>query len=84
MRKITDVIPQILALIPTPSPIEVADNMTVLAAELNVLNRAAHYTPPESNLGGGQWARLESTLYRYMPPPTAFPWAQQISDLVRG
>ena len=85
MRSISTVIPGIQALIPNPAPSEVADNMTVLSAELRILQRAVNYTPPESADDiKEQWDRLETILYRYMPPPTAYPWAQAISVLVMG
>lgn len=82
MRKIQDVIAQIQQLIPAAPPAEIADNMTVLQAELGVLSRTANYTPPESALTSQQWARLETVLYRYMPPVTYAPWCAQISQVV--
>ena len=82
MRNIQAVISQIQALIPADPPAEIADNMTVLRAELAVLNRTAAYTPPESNLTASQWARLEAALYRYMPPVTYASWCAEISQVV--
>jgi hypothetical protein len=82
MRTIQSVIAEIIPLLPADPTSDIADNMTVLKAELAVMNRAANYTPPESELVSSQWARLEATLYRYMPPVTYAPWCVQISALV--
>jgi len=82
MRNIQTVIAGIAALIPTDPTPDIAANMTVLQAELAVLNRTASYTPPESDLAATQWARLEVVLYRYMPPVTYAPWCSKISALV--
>lgn len=84
MRNIQTVIDQISALIPTNPTPDIAANMIVLQAELQVLSRTAAYTPPESSLNANQWARLETVLYRYMPPVSYAPWCAQISALVVG
>lgn len=82
MRKLSDVIPQIQALIPANPTPDIAANMIVLQAELTVLSRTAAYTPPESAVAPQQWARLEAALYRYMPPVTYAPWCAAISQVV--
>jgi len=83
-RSIIVVIGQILALIPSPFPPGFENNLTVLTAQLQIMARVASYTPPESANIPSQWAELERNLYRYMPPPTAFPWCMAISVLVTG
>ena len=82
MRKLSDVIAQISALIPNPAPPAVADDLTVLAAELTILNRVSLYTAPESPIAAENWARLGTALYRYLPNPAGYAWAQAISDVV--
>ena len=82
MRKITDVIDQINALIPAPAPPEVADELTVLQAELRILKRTALYAAPEAAQDVALWTRLSTALYRNLPNPAGYPWAQQISNLV--
>jgi hypothetical protein len=82
MRKLTDVITQISALLPTPAPAEVQDEINVLRSELVLLARVAAYSAPESSQTDEIWARLGTALYRYLPAPARYPFAQQISDLV--
>ena len=81
-RNINDVIKQILALLPPTTSPALADEMIVLVAELNILNRTALYAPPESQIEPELWARLGTILYRYLPNPAGYPWAKAISDLV--
>lgn len=82
MRKITDVIDQISALIPISAPAPVADELAVLQAELRIIRRTAMYAAPESTQAEELWTRLSIVLYRYLPNPAGFVWAQQISDLI--
>jgi hypothetical protein len=81
-RNIMTVIAQIQALLPNPAPPEVSDEITTLAAELNILERTAAYTPSESAGNADLWGRLGTALYRYLPNPARYPWAQAISTLV--
>jgi len=82
MRTITDVIDAIFTLLPNPAPDEVADDLIVLSAELRILRRTGAYTPPDAHTDEDLWGRLGTTLYRYLPNPAGYPWAQQVSDLV--
>lgn len=85
MRKIQDVINRILAVLPDPKDLTdglVSDEVTVLRAELRILKRGGQYTPPEATSDDEQWNRLGTILYRNLPPPTAFDWAQKVSDIV--
>ena len=84
VRNITTVIDGIVALIPNPAPDLVADELTVLQAELRILKRTASYAPPEGTNDTDLWNRLGTALYRYMPSPSSYPWAKAISDLVTG
>lgn len=81
-RKISDVINQILTLLPNPAPPEVGDNITVLTAELRILLRVSSYTPPEAADSPVLWERLSAQLYRLLPNPKGYTWAQAVSDLV--
>jgi hypothetical protein len=40
------------------------------------------YAAPESTQAEELWTRLSTALYRYLPNPAGFVWAQQISDLI--
>lgn len=82
MRKLTDVIDQVLLALPNPAPVEVADELIILRSELRILRRATGYTAPEASTEMELWSRLGTTLYRYMPGPAAYPWAQQIADIL--
>lgn len=82
MRKLSDVIDQIIAAIPNPPPPEFSDNLIALGAELNILRRKSLYQAPEA--GSALWDNLVQLLYRYLPPPTAVPWAQAIATIVEG
>lgn len=84
MRKLSDVITQVLALFPEPVPAAVYDDLTVLRAELEILLRTAAYTPPESLVGTELWSRLGTACYRYLPHPASYPFAQSISDVLMG
>jgi hypothetical protein len=80
MRKLSDVIDQILAALPAPFPPEWNENLTALTAELKILRRKSLYQPPEAVTT--LWNNLGQMLYRYLPPPTATPWAMAISLIV--
>lgn len=82
MRNFDVIVTSILALLPDPAPAEVADELAILRAELRIINRTAAYAPPEGTSDTALWDRLGTTLYRYLPKPGAYPWAQAISDLV--
>jgi hypothetical protein len=84
MRKISDVIAQILALLPNPAPSEISDDLAVLRAELALLLRTAAYTPYESPVKLELWSRLGTACYRYLPNPTGYPFAQLISQVLMG
>ncbi len=84
MRKFAVIVTGILALLPDPAPPEVADEIAILRAELRIINRTAAYAPPEGSSDTVLWDRLGTTLYRYLPKPGGYPWAQGISDLVTG
>jgi hypothetical protein len=84
MRRFADIVKEILGLMPDPFPPAIADNLAVLTAELRILARASAYTPTESPGAAKEWARLQEILYRYMPEPAAYEFAQKISDLVIG
>lgn len=83
-RNIQSVIAQVQALLPSPAPAEVADNVTVLQAELRILARAAAMTPPEAGIDGSMWQRLQTALFRYMPASADYAWAAAISGVVTG
>jgi len=83
MRKVSDVINEVLALFPAPVPPAISDDLTVLRAELMLLERTAAYTPAASPVAADLWSRLGTACYRYLPNPTAYPFAQAISDLLR-
>ena len=82
MRNFAVVVDQIAALLPNPAPPEVASELTVLTAELQILKRVGAYTPPEASEDAALWQRLSTALYRYLPNPKGYAWAQQISDIV--
>jgi hypothetical protein len=84
VRKLTDVIDQIVALLPATSLPGIADELLVFQAELKILKRTALYAAPEALQDTVLWTRLSIALYRYLPNPAGFPWAQQISNLVLG
>ena len=84
MRSLTTTIDQIIALLPVPAPPELADELIVLTAELNILRRTGAYTPPEAAEDPALWQRLATALYRYLPKPGAYAFAQKISTLVTG
>lgn len=79
MNKFSKLVTNILAVLVTaPQTHEVI----VLQSELAIFLRRAAYMPAdgESTL----FDQLGVTLYRYLPPPTAAPWAAQISSLVQA
>lgn len=82
MRTISQVIDGILALMPNPYPPEVADNLTNLVAELNIVRRTGDYAAPEGSIDEMQWNRLSTALYRNMPKSDSYQWAKEISLLV--
>ena len=82
MRKVSDVIGQVLALFPSPVPPELVDDLTVLAAELRLLSRTAAYTPYESPASQDLWSRLGTACYRYLPNPGSYLFAQAISNVL--
>lgn len=84
MRKISNVIAQILALLPNPVPAEISDDLVVLRAELALLLRTATYTPVESPVAAELWSRLGTACYRYLPNLAGYPFAQLISQLLMG
>jgi hypothetical protein len=82
-RPIAPVIAEVLGLLPSPAPASVADGLAVLRSELTLLSRAAAYTPPEDVESAAElWPRLTVALYRYMPAPSAFDWAEAIARVV--
>ncbi len=81
MRNIVSVIDQITAAIPSPVPVELADNIGTLQAELRILRRTAEYQASELPVTD-LWSRLSTALYRYMPNAEAYPFAAQISQIV--
>ncbi len=83
-RNFVATVNQIIALIPDPAPAEIADELTVLGAELRILKRAGGYTAPEAADDANLWQRLATTLYRYLPNPTGYQFAQDISNVVTG
>lgn len=83
-RNIKDTIDQIIGLLPDPSPPEIEIELIVLKGELRILRRTGSYTPPEASDDTVLWDRLARALYRYMPKPESYAFAQQISDLVQG
>ena len=82
MRSITKTIAQIQALLPTPdvTPAVVADQITTLRAELNIMYRSSMYVAPEG--AQAAWVSLSATLYRYLPQPGSYPWVKAIADLM--
>lgn len=82
MRNIATVIEAVLAAVPNPMPPEYATNLTVMVAELKVIERQAAYYPPEAE--GDLWLRVGQVAYRYLPPPTAADWAMTISKILTG
>ena len=84
MRNITDVINEVLEILPDPPPTEVADDITVLKAELRILKRTGSYTPAEAHTDEALWDRLGIALYRYMPNPEGYTWAKAISDVMKA
>lgn len=83
MRNFQQIVQQILQALPDPAPAEVADELTVLRAELQILLRTGAYTPAEAN-ASNLWERLQIALYRYLPNPAGYTWAQTISNIVTG
>ncbi len=84
MRNIADVVNEVLALIPDPAPAEVADDLTVLKAELRILKRTGSYTPAEAHTDEALWDRLGIALYRYLPNPEGYEWARAISNVMKA
>jgi hypothetical protein len=79
MNKFTTLVTDILGVLSTAP--QTNENI-VLQAEMRIYLKRAAYMPAdgESTL----FDQLGVTLYRYLPPPTAAPWAAQISALVQA
>lgn len=82
-RDIVNVIGLIVGQLPNPAPPEVEKELIVLQAELSILMRTAMYQPPEASVQD-LWNRLATALYRYLPDPASYNWAQAISNIARG
>jgi hypothetical protein len=85
MRNLTVVITQVLSTLPIPTEEDwkiQPNNLIVLRAELTILLRKSDYYPVEA--GPELWNTLAQCLYRYMPLPTATPWAKAVSDIMTG
>lgn len=80
MRTIAGTITKIQALLPTPetTPVDVRDQMTILRAELNVIEKRTLYMAPES--ASTAWEDLSGILYRLMPRMGSYPWVKAVSD----
>lgn len=84
MRTIATVVDQINTLIPNVPPAELASELLVLQAELKIIKRTSLYAAPEAAQTEALWGRLSTALYRYLPDPAGYAFAQQISTLVAG
>jgi hypothetical protein len=87
MRNVSDIMTQILGLLPIPSTIVdpiVSGNVAVLSIEIEALQRRSLYVAPEDD---SAWRDITNLLNRYLPTPTTtsgYTWAWAISKLMRG